>query len=115
MRAIESRAEIYLWQGVVDMRMGYYRLSQIVLENLGVQITAGGYFVFLSRSRNKVKILYWDRDGYAIWQKGLEVGSFKVGKEESVEIITQIDLEEILSGIEFSRIKFRKNQIKRIV
>jgi transposase len=111
MRAICQGAKVYLWQGVVDMRMGHYRLSQLVTESLGVSITAGGYFVFLSRDRSRVKILYWDRDGYAIWQKGLEVGSFKVGREDTVEVITEIDLEEILLGIEFSRIKFRKNQI----
>jgi transposase len=114
MRAILQGAKVYLWQGVVDMRMGSYRLSQLALESHGVAITSGGYFVFLSRSRSRVKIVYWDRDGYAMWQKSLEVGSFKVGKEAAVEVITEIDLEEILLGVEFSRIKFRKSQINMI-
>jgi transposase len=114
MKAVGCDAKVYLWQGIVDMRMGCYRLNQLVLESLGLAITAGGYFVFLSRNRSRVKILYWDRDGYAMWQKGLEVGSFKVRKEEAVEIITELDLEEILSGIEFSRIKFRKSQINMV-
>jgi transposase len=106
---LDAGIQVYLWQGVVDMRMGCYRLNELVVSNLGLLTTSGDYFVFLSKSRKRVKILYWDKDGYALWQKGLEVGSFKVGKEDNVEVITHLDLEEILSGTEFSRIKFRKN------
>ena len=53
-------------------------------------------------------MLYWDRDGYALWQKRLEVGSFKVELRDGFEQVTGIDLGQILSGMELSRIKFRK-------
>jgi transposase len=66
--------------------------------------------VFLSRCRRKVKILYWDRDGYALWMKRLEAGTFRVEKRAGgYEAITGVDLELLLSGVDFSRIFLRKN------
>ena len=68
-----------------------------------------GYFVFFSRNRKKVRVIYWDRDGYAMWLKRLEAGSFKVEIRDGFEQVTGVDLHQILSGMELSRIKVRKN------
>ena len=68
--------------------------------------------MFISRCRRKVRVLYWDRDGYALWHKRLEAGVFKVERIEGYEEITGVDLFELLSGTDFSRIKFRKNAEK---
>jgi hypothetical protein len=69
----------------------------------------GGLYVFFSRSRDRVRIFYWDLDGYATWTKRLEAGSFKIGHDvNGYEVMTAIDLEGILSGMELSRIRVRK-------
>jgi transposase len=109
MKAIPNTTAIYVWQGSVDMRMSFDRLSLIVQEQLGRSVFGGGVYVFFSRCRSRVKLLYWDRDGYALWHKRLEAGSYEVARVDESEEITAIDLEEILSGISFSRIKLRKN------
>jgi transposase len=104
---------VYLWQGVCDMRCSFDRLASLVKEKLTRNsITGNEVYVFFSRCRRKVKLLYWDRDGYAIWHKRLEAGSYKVEKLERCEVITEIDLNDLLSGIDFSRINLRKNAEK---
>lgn len=109
MRSIEPTMAVYLWLGRSDMRMSFDRLSQLVREKLSRSVLEGGLYVFFSRKRERVKILYWDRDGYALWQKRLEAGVFRVENREGVEEIIGVDLEELLSGVDFSRIKIRKN------
>lgn len=91
------------------MRCSFDRLSSLITERLNRSVIAGGVFVFFSRCRTRVKLLYWDRDGFAIWHKRLEAGSYKVAREDGYEMITAIDLEELLSGVELSRIIFREN------
>jgi transposase len=100
---------VYLWQGACDMRCSFDRLSSLVTEHIKTSVISGGAYVFFSRCRKKVKILYWDHDGFAIWHKRLEAGSYKVAKVDSHEVVTAIDLEDLLRGTDFSRIKLRKN------
>jgi len=103
-----SDQAVYLWQGALDMRMSFDRLSMIVVEKMQRRVMSGGVYVFFSRCRSRVKILYWDKDGYALWYKRLEAGSYKVERRDSYEEVTAVDLEQLLSGIELSRIKLQK-------
>ena len=110
-----SSVDVYLWLGRCDMRCSFDRLAALVREQLKVSVIAGGVFLFFSGCRRKVKILYWDKDGYAIWHKRLEAGVFRVARisgQETQEIITSSELEELLAGVDFSRIKLRKNAEK---
>ena len=91
------------------MRLGIDRLSERIQSELTRSVLSGGLFVFFSRCRRKAKILYWDRDGYAVWMKRLEAGVFRLERKDGYEEITGVDLEELLSGTDFSRIKLRKN------
>ncbi len=105
---VTAKVPIYLWQGACDMRCSFDRLSSLVTEHIKQSVIGGGAYVFFSRCRRKVKILYWDQDGYAIWHKRLEAGSYKVARVESHDVVTAIGLEDLLRGTDFSRIKLRK-------
>lgn len=114
MLAITENVSVYLWLGVVDMRVGFDRLALFIKEQMRRDVLSGGLYVFLSRRRDRVKIMYWDRDGYALWFKRLEAGTFRVERNDKQEEITGIDLQELLRGVDLNRIKFGKNIQKRI-
>ena len=110
MKSLSAEVSVYLWQGAMDMRKSFDTLSAFVAEQFKESAVNGKKaYVFLSRCRSRVKILYWDNDGFAIWQKRLEAGSYRVSKVDACEIVTALDLEKILSGTDFSRIKLNKN------
>ena len=112
MKAIDPSVSVYLWQGTMDMRVSFDRLSMFIKENLSASLIRSSLYVFLSRSRDRVKILYWDRDGYALWYKRLEAGVFKVEQKLEYEEITGVDLLQLLEGMDLSRIKLRKSAEK---
>ena len=108
MKAVATEAEVYLWLGATDMRAGFERLASLVQERMNRTVIAGGMYVFVSRCRSRVRLLYWDRDGYAMWQKRLEAGAFRIEQKDGYEEITGVDLEELLSGVDLSRLKLRR-------
>lgn len=85
MIGISGNARIFCHKDSVDLRKGFESLSHIVENGLGQKVTSGAYFIFLNHSRNRMKVLYWDADGLAIWYKRLEKGNFpKYSKDEVI-------------------------------
>ncbi len=77
----------------------------------GQDPTSGHLFLFVNRRRDRIKILYWDRDGLAIWYKRLEMGSFQLpaATRDAASIeMTPTQLSLILSGIDLSSARQRK-------
>jgi transposase len=105
---VPDNAAVYLWTKAMDMRCGFDRLAVLVKDQIGKQVAAGGVYVFLSRSRDRVKLLWWDEDGYALFYKRLEAGTFKVEWRDGCEELTGVDLKLLLSGMDLQRIYFRK-------
>jgi transposase len=90
------------------MRCGFDRLAQRVQSVIGEDPLSGHLFLFRSRNGNRLKILTWDRDGYVLWYKRLEVGVFKLPRVEanasSVELRAS-ELAMLLDGIDMTKLK----------
>jgi transposase len=96
-----GRAGVRIWLATapLDMRRSFDRLAEHVRTILSHDPLSGHLFVFRSRSNERVKILWWDRDGYAIYYKRLERGTFQFpsSEERSVAIGSE-QLMKLLSG-----------------
>src|SRR5690349_13237957 len=88
------------------MRKGYDGLCGLVRTEWKKDPLSGDVFIFLSKHRNKIKLLHWQKDGFVIYSKRLEKGTFELPKSNSVEISAQ-QLQFILDGIDLSSIKTR--------
>lgn len=86
MLAIAGTAKILLCQAPMDLRKGFEGLNSLVESLFDHTLTSGAYFVFLNRQRNRMKVLYWDTDGLAIWNKRLEKGSFPRRKDNKIAL-----------------------------
>ena len=71
-----SISQVYLCRTPIDFRKGMSGLSVLVEQELGLNPFAHALFVFVNRSRNKIKILYWHRNGFCLWMKRLEAEKF---------------------------------------
>lgn len=98
MLAIAGNARIFFFQKPTDMRKGVESLSFLVEQSCAGELMTGAYFVFINRLRDRMKVLYWDNDGFVIWWKRLERGSFRLLGVDK----TRIDRKEffmLLEGI----------------
>ncbi len=110
--------KIYLHREPVDMRKSYDGLFGIVKNELAMDVRNGGLFMFINLRRNRVKLLYWDTDGIAIWQKRLERGSLQHPQPQGTSKHLEIDASELnllLSGIELSSVKRRKRYVPPVL
>ena len=91
---------VYLALGNTDMRKSINGLSIMVEQAMGHNPFSGDLFVFCNRHRRIIKILYWDRNGFCLWQKRLEKDRFK-WPQSAAEVITidQRQLQWLLSGL----------------
>lgn len=76
-------ARIFLCKDPVNMRKSFEGLGVIIEQLFPGELLSGALFVFLNRQGNRVKALFWDRDGFAIWYKRLERGSFNRNAQNS--------------------------------
>jgi transposase len=108
---LPASVRVYLCLTPCDMRKSFDSLHALVHEHLELDAFAGHLFVFASRRKDRLKILYWDRDGFAIWAKRLEQGTYAIPAGEAsasqVEITTE-ELGALLSGIDLSAATRRK-------
>lgn len=90
-------AKIFLCKEPVNMRMSFEGLGTLVEQLFPGELLTGALFVFLNRQCNCMKALFWDRDGFAIWYKRLERGSFaKTGQDN---VLDRREFLMILEGI----------------
>ena len=105
-----STVQVYLYTQIVDFRKAINGLSLIVKQEMGLPLFAESLFVFCNRGRDKIKILYWERNGFCLWQKRLEKDRFKWPKASNDHTITlnEEQLHRLLQGVDISQIKPHK-------
>jgi transposase len=111
MLSLALPVDIYLCVAPADMRKAFDGLFALAVEHLGRDPLAGGLFVFLNRRRDRMKLLYWDGDGIAIWAKRLEAGTFqmpKVNAQARSVALSATELTLLLGGIDLGSVKQRK-------
>jgi transposase len=103
-----SSTRIWLCTGPTDMRRGFDRLAEQARAVTNQDPLSGHLFLFRSRGGDRLKALYWDKDGYVLWYKRLEEGTFKLPElsaaQPSVELRAS-ELAMILDGIDLSSVK----------
>ncbi len=96
-----EKLQIFIKPGITDMRKQINGLSAL-LEEEDHELFSGNLFIFCNRYRNRLKILYWDKNGFCLWLKRLEKGKFPWPRNrEEVEVINIEQLKMLLNGIDF--------------
>lgn len=110
MLSLPLPVRIFLCTRDADMRRGFDGLARMVREHLGADPLSGHLFVFRNKRGDRIKLLYWDSDGLAIWYKRLEEGTFRFPATmdgDGVEI-RAVDLTMLLDGVDLGSVKRHK-------
>jgi transposase len=110
MISLPSAVRVFLCSRAVDMRKSFDGLTGLVQECFDQDLLDGHLFLFVNRRRDRLKALYFDHDGLAIWYKRLEAGTFQVpdaGRRDGIEL-KPAQLALILSGIDLNSARQRK-------
>lgn len=110
MLIISSSQRYFIYADLADMRKGFDSLCGLVRNEFKMNPLSGDVFIFLSRTKNKIKLLQWQGDGFAIYYKRLERGTFELPLNESgsAGIISSQQLMLIMEGIKLSSVKKHK-------
>lgn len=99
---------IWLATAPADMRCGFDRLAELARQVTDQDPLSGHLFLFCSRGGDRLKALYWDKDGFALWYKRLEEGVFKLPRfdasQRSVELRAS-ELAMMLDGIDLRSVR----------
>jgi transposase len=103
--------DIYLCVEPTDMRKSFDGLWALAVDHLGRDPLRGGLFVFINKRRDRMKLLYWDTDGIAVWAKRLEAGTFqtpRVDAQSPSVTLSATELTLLLRGIDLTSVRQRK-------
>lgn len=106
MLTIPANARLFLCHIPVRMHKSFEGLSAIVEQMFPGELLSGAFFIFLSRRKDRMKVLYWDGDGFVIFYKRLEKGSFAVKKDVPSSMLRREFL-MLLEGITPKRLQTR--------
>lgn len=109
MLTLPPSAQVFVCTRPTDLRKSFDSLAGLVREFLGEDPLAGHLFVFANRRGYCLKLLWWDRDGFAIWYKRLEEGRFRFAAGENGKLaMTGLDLHLVLQGIDPAKVQRSK-------
>jgi transposase len=105
---LSAAVRVYLAARPADMRKSFDGLAALVSGGLALDPLSGHLFVFINKRRDRIKILYWDRDGLAVWAKRLERGTFRIPAAGADRVeMTTAELAALLAGIDLNTARRR--------
>lgn len=111
MLSLSNQVKVFLALEPADMRKSFDSLAALVHDVLQLDPLSGHLFVFRSKRGDRIKILYWDAQGYALWYRRLEVGTFRfpIAREGTASLaISATDLAMLLDGVELTSVRRAK-------
>lgn len=108
---ISDKCRYLLYSSDTDMRKSFHGLAAIVRYQMQCDVLNGDIYIFISKHRNAIKLLRFESDGFAIYYKRLEKGTYEIPthdhKSHSITV-SDNELIFILKGVALKRIKYRK-------
>ncbi len=100
MKGLINPPAIYLYREFVDFRKSINGLAALIESEADLSLDSGALFLFTNKQRDKMKVLYWDKTGFALWYKRLEKDKFKWPSREQNQVFTlsQMEFERLLAG-----------------
>jgi transposase len=108
MFGLSAAVRVYLARQPADLRKSFDGLAALASGSLALDPLSGHLFVFVNKRRDRIKILYWDRDGLAVWAKRLERGTFRIPAAAADRVeMTTAELAALLAGIDLDTARRR--------
>jgi transposase len=109
MLSLSPSVRYFFYRQQADMRKGFDGLSGYVRNELGRDPLTGDIFIFINRRRNQIKLLLFEGDGFSVYHKRLERGSYEIpdGSEDCL-VLQRDQLQFILQGVVLKSVRRRK-------
>jgi len=108
---LNAHQHYYLYSESTDMRKGFNGLSGLIRNELGKDPLSGAVYIFINRSRNRMKVLVWERGGFVLYYKLLESGTFQIPVIEADSTSCQISWHQLvlmMEGVALESVRKRK-------
>jgi transposase len=102
MLSLSINCRYFLYGAPCDMRRSYDGLCAIVNGQANWHLLSGDVFIFINKRRNQIRLLRWEKDGFAIYQKRLQKGTFGLSDKKELEAW---ELQLLLEGIIIERVR----------
>lgn len=99
MFALTASQRFLLYRQAVDMRKSFDALSGIVTTDMGKDVLSGDVYIFIGKSRDKIKLLVWEKGGFILYYKRLEAGTFHLPKSAQLSL-SYSELCLLIEGVE---------------
>ena len=112
-----SNLRIFVCTSPITMTVGFDRLTSVAQETFDEDLLSGHLFLFFNRKRDRIKILFWDADGFCIWYKRLERGVFQLPVATEGEQGVELDcsqLNRLLGGLDLRNGRRRRWPYRRV-
>ena len=104
---LSATSRYYVYNGSTDMRKGF---DSLVSASMQHNALSGAVFIFFNKKRNQVKLLLWEGDGFALYYKRLEKGTYEVpkpGNASATGVLSAQQLQFILQGVVLGKVQWR--------